>query len=104
MPNTFAAPRRDCPPSTALTTRSRKSCEYGRAMHAGPHPSMQLESQSADQRNPLSRFLQLGYRSSMETRDNAAIWSTRELDDIRLQRAAEMFADGISVRDVATEL
>src|SRR6266545_7226574 len=62
--NTAAALRRDRPPSTARTTRSRKSREYGRAMHAGPLPSMQLESHLKLQRNPLLRFLQTGYRSS----------------------------------------
>src|SRR5207302_1957871 len=61
--NSEAARRRDKPPSTALTTRSRKSREYGRAMHADPHPSQQLESQLAAQGNPLFRFLQPGYRS-----------------------------------------
>src|SRR3981081_2225842 len=64
-PNTAAALRRDTPLSTAPTTRSRKSREYGRAMHAGPLPSMQLESQFRAWRNPLSRLDQAGYRSSM---------------------------------------
>jgi hypothetical protein len=36
-PNSDAACRRDIPPSTDLTTRSRKSLEYGRAIHAGLH-------------------------------------------------------------------
>src|SRR5438128_4076701 len=62
-PNTAAARRRDRPRSTARTTRSRKSREYGRAMHAGPLPSMQLESQFHARRNPLSRLDQPGYRS-----------------------------------------
>ena len=43
---------------------SRKSCEYGRAMQAGPHPSQQLESHFPTPGNPLQRFLKLGYRSS----------------------------------------
>src|SRR3982074_1364323 len=64
-PNTAAALRRDTPLSTAPTTRSRKSREYGRAMHAGPLPSMQLESQFRAWRNPLSRLDQAGYRSSL---------------------------------------
>src|SRR4030081_958852 len=62
--NSDAVCRRDKPPSTVLTTRSRKSREYGRAIHAGPLPSMQLESQLAVQGNPLFRFLQPGYPSS----------------------------------------
>src|SRR5437588_2148555 len=63
-PNTAAALRRDTPLSTARTTRSRKSREYGRAMHAGPLPSMQLESQFLVRRNPLFRLRQTGYCSS----------------------------------------
>src|SRR6195256_2856602 len=65
-PNTAAALRRDTPLSTAPTTRSRKSREYGRAMHAGPLPSMQLESQFRAWRNPLSRLDQAGYRSRLD--------------------------------------
>jgi len=33
---------------------SRKSCEYGRAMQAGPHPSQQLESHFPTPGNPFS--------------------------------------------------
>src|SRR5947207_3298584 len=36
-PNSFAAPHRDSPPSTAPPTRSRRSREHSRPMHAAPH-------------------------------------------------------------------
>jgi hypothetical protein len=50
--NTDAALRRDKPPSTALTTRSRKSREYGRAMHTGPSPAGSLNRISAPEGIP----------------------------------------------------
>jgi hypothetical protein len=40
--------RRDRPPSsTAATTRSRRSREYGRPIHAGLLPSQQVESETS---------------------------------------------------------
>src|SRR4029079_16621220 len=53
-PKIRATSRRDVPPSTAPTTRSLKSCEYGLAIRAGLLPSTQLESQFKRQRNPKS--------------------------------------------------
>ena len=36
--------------------------------------------------------------------DGRAIWTLRELENAKAERAAQMFADGMSVRDVAEEL
>ncbi|MBW7849990.1 MAG: AAA family ATPase [Rhodospirillales bacterium] len=36
--------------------------------------------------------------------NGAAVWSTRDLEDVKLHRAADLFRDGTSVRDVADEL
>ena len=45
-PNWAAARCRDRPPlMTALTTRSRRSSEYGRPIHAGLLPSQHVESE-----------------------------------------------------------
>jgi len=50
-----AVARRDAPASTARTTRSRKSTEYGRAMHGWPpRSSRQFESQQPNVVNPKS--------------------------------------------------
>jgi DNA-binding transcriptional regulator LsrR (DeoR family) len=37
-------------------------------------------------------------------RDGAARWATREPEDAELERAAALFGDGLSVRDVADEM
>jgi hypothetical protein len=53
--NLAAAARRDSPASTARTTRSRRSTEYGRAIHRWPpSPSSQFESQQPHVVNPKS--------------------------------------------------
>jgi hypothetical protein len=53
--NLAAAARRDAPSSTARTTRSRRSTEYGRAIHCWPpRPSSQFESQQPHVVNPKS--------------------------------------------------
>ena len=53
--NLAAAARRDAPPSTARTTRSRRSTEYGRAIHRRPpRPSSQFEPQQPLVVNPKS--------------------------------------------------
>jgi hypothetical protein len=53
--NLAAVARRDAPPSTVRTTRSRRSTEYGRAIHGWPpRPSRQLESQQPHVVNPKS--------------------------------------------------
>jgi hypothetical protein len=50
-----AVARRDAPASTARTTRSRKSTEYGRVIHRWPpRPSDHLESQQSPVVNPKS--------------------------------------------------
>jgi hypothetical protein len=50
-----AVARRDAPTSTARTTRSRKSTEYGRAIHGWPpRSSRQFESQQPHVVNPKS--------------------------------------------------
>jgi putative DNA primase/helicase len=36
--------------------------------------------------------------------DGRAIWTSRELEDAKAQQAASLFAEGVSVRDVAEEL
>jgi hypothetical protein len=51
--NLRAAARRNSPGSTARTTRSRKSTEYGRVIHRWPPcPSSQLKSQQPHVVNP----------------------------------------------------
>src|SRR5919106_2430227 len=53
--NLAAVARRDAPLSTARTTRSRKSTEYGRAIRRWPpRPSSQFESQQPHVVNPKS--------------------------------------------------
>jgi putative DNA primase/helicase len=44
------------------------------------------------------------FEARLEVRDGQAIWTTRDLDDVTLSNAAELFNEGLSVRDVATEL
>ena len=36
--------------------------------------------------------------------DGRAVWTCRELEDVRAQQAAALFSSGMSVRDVAEEL
>jgi hypothetical protein len=43
IPNRSAAERRDCPASTAFTTRSRRSLEQAFGIHAGLPPSQHGE-------------------------------------------------------------
>src|SRR5271154_2889797 len=53
-PNCDAARCRDSPPvTTAPTTRSRRSIEYGFAIHADLHFSQHLESHQSQFGNPL---------------------------------------------------
>src|SRR5262249_32622097 len=62
--NCSAASRRELPPSTASTIRSRRSNDSGRGIHAGLlNPTRQLESRFAPPVNP-SRFHYLGTCSS----------------------------------------
>jgi putative DNA primase/helicase len=44
------------------------------------------------------------FEARLEVRDGQAIWTMRDLEDVTLALAAEMFNDGMSVRDVATDL
>jgi len=44
------------------------------------------------------------FEVSMRTENGAAIWLMREILDIQLVRAREMFGNGMSIRDVADEL
>ena len=44
------------------------------------------------------------FEARLETRDGAAIWIMREIEDVKLARAQALFAEGSSVRDVAEEL
>jgi hypothetical protein len=53
--NLAAVARRDAPAATARTTRSRRSTEYGRAIHRWPPSSTsQFESQQPHVVNPKS--------------------------------------------------
>jgi len=44
------------------------------------------------------------FEARLEIRDGQAIWTMRDLEEVTLARAADLFNDGLSVRDVATEL
>lgn len=44
------------------------------------------------------------FEATLDMRDGAARWATRELEDAELERAAALFGDGLSVRDVAHEM
>jgi putative DNA primase/helicase len=44
------------------------------------------------------------FEARLEVRDGQAIWTMRDLEDVTLALAAEMFNDGMSVRDIATDL
>jgi putative DNA primase/helicase len=45
-----------------------------------------------------------GFEASLEMRDGAARWATRDIADVELTRATGLFAEGLSVRDVAEEM
>ena len=61
-PNRVAAARHDIPPSTAATTRSRRSCDSTRGIHAGLRPGTEPESENQTRVNP-QRFRRHGNRS-----------------------------------------
>ena len=44
------------------------------------------------------------FEARLEVRDGQAIWTMRDLEDVTLSQAVEMFNDGMSVRDVAADL
>ena len=44
------------------------------------------------------------FEARLETRDGEAIWTMREIEDVKLARAQVLFAEGSTVRDVAEEL
>jgi putative DNA primase/helicase len=44
------------------------------------------------------------FEAKLEVRSGVAVWTTRDLEDVALRKAADLFEDGLSVRDVATEL
>jgi putative DNA primase/helicase len=44
------------------------------------------------------------FEARLEIRDGQAIWTMRDLEDVTLAKAADMFNDGLSVRDVAADL
>jgi putative DNA primase/helicase len=46
----------------------------------------------------------LPFEARLETRDGAAFWTMREIEDVKLARAQVLFAEGATVRDVAEEL
>jgi putative DNA primase/helicase len=43
------------------------------------------------------------FEAKLETRDDAAVWTTRELDDANRARVQALLNDGLSVRDIADE-
>src|SRR5712691_2312818 len=69
-PYRSAASSKVAPCSISLTTRARKSSEYGFGMHAGLLPSEKLESYSLHHGNP-HRFNLFGKRSSVRGRNSA---------------------------------
>jgi putative DNA primase/helicase len=44
------------------------------------------------------------FEAKLEIRDGAAVWTMRDIEDANLARAQAMFANGLTVRDVAEEL
>jgi hypothetical protein len=44
------------------------------------------------------------FEARLEVRDGDAIWTMREIEDVKLARAQVLFAEGSTVRDVAEEL
>ena len=44
------------------------------------------------------------FEARLETQDGAAIWTMREIEDVKLVRAQMLFDEGYSVREVAEEL
>jgi putative DNA primase/helicase len=44
------------------------------------------------------------FEAQLETKNSAAIWALRGLEDVQLRRARELFADGLTVREVGEEL
>ena len=44
------------------------------------------------------------FEAKLEVRDGQAIWTMRDLEDVTLAKAAEMFNDGMTTREVAAEL
>jgi hypothetical protein len=87
-PKRSAAARRDIPPSTARMSLIRKSSDKGFAMHTGPLPSTQGESDFAINQNPIDSI-----RSDLSCVDGWAhlgsrfVWCrppTIRLDDLQL--------------------
>src|SRR5262249_193623 len=59
-PKRLAALLHDIPPSTTTITRSRRSCDKARVMHAGLHSSQHGESHhAAPMEDPSNRFGQI---------------------------------------------
>jgi putative DNA primase/helicase len=44
------------------------------------------------------------FEARLEVRDGQAIWTMRDLEDVTLAKAADMFNDGMTTREVAAEL
>ena len=44
------------------------------------------------------------FEARLETRDGNALWTMREIEDVKLARAQALFDEGSTVRDVAEEL
>jgi putative DNA primase/helicase len=44
------------------------------------------------------------FETRLEVLDGRAVWTVRDLDDANIAKAAKLFRDGLSVRDVAEEL
>jgi putative DNA primase/helicase len=44
------------------------------------------------------------FEARLETRDGRAVWTMRELEDVKLARAKALYGEGLKVRDVAKEL
>jgi hypothetical protein len=43
------------------------------------------------------------FEARLETRDSAAVWTTRDIEDVSLARVQALLDDGLSVRDIAEE-
>ena len=44
------------------------------------------------------------FEARLEVRDGAALWTMRDIEDVELARAAELFSEGSTVREVASEM
>ena len=44
------------------------------------------------------------FEARLEVRDGAALWTCRDIEDVTVARAADLYAEGYSVREVATNM